>query len=275
MQSAYTNTTSVKADGTINLFLNISNITLADVTPNPPPNMRNLNQHPRGMPNIVTLAMEFSMKSAQTNWYCMSGDMVVKIDRAPTMTNTFASWSSDKGRYMFMDPHQRGGQPTYQKLPDINTGDNPAEQIKNMQNLFKDPANLTKIVKDLGQTADEPSNGQDCYTLTAKVLGQKVKIWVDKSSYLISQCEITLGGAISDADIDDAFGLVAAGFTNMPPAQLDMVRAQMKQMVPGVMTKIRGTIAVTMKNVEINPVLAADDFNYPVPSGVRLIPSRF
>src|ERR1035437_6686026 len=42
MQSAYTNTTSVKADGTINLFLNISNITLADVTPNPPPNMRNI-----------------------------------------------------------------------------------------------------------------------------------------------------------------------------------------------------------------------------------------
>jgi outer membrane lipoprotein-sorting protein len=139
-----------------------------------------------------------------------------------------------------------------------------------MQNLFKDPANLNKIVKDLGQTADEPLNGQDLYTLTGKVLGQKVKIWVDKTSYMISQCEITLGGAISDADIDDVFSLVAVGFTNMPPVQLDMVKAQMKQMVPGVMKKIRGIITVSLKNVEINPALTADDFNYPVPAGVRL-----
>jgi outer membrane lipoprotein-sorting protein len=49
-----------------------------------------------------------------------------------------------------------------------------------------------------------------------------------------------------------------------------MVKAQMKQMVPGVMKKIRGIITVTMKNVEINPALTADDFNYPVPAGVRL-----
>ena len=82
------------------------------------------------------------------------------------------------------------------------------EQVKNMQHLFDDPAKLTKIIKDLGQTDDEPVNGHDCYTLTAKVLGQKVKIWVDKSTYLISQSQITLGGAISDADIDDAFSLV-------------------------------------------------------------------
>jgi outer membrane lipoprotein-sorting protein len=102
------------------------------------------------------------------------------------------------------------------------------------------------------------------------VLGQKVKIWVDKTSYMISQCEITLGGAISDADIDDVFSLVAVGFTNMPPVQLDMVKAQMKQMVPGVMKKIRGIITVSLKNVEINPALTADDFNYPVPAGVRL-----
>jgi hypothetical protein len=277
MQAAYTNVTSTKADGTVNLFLNLSNLTLADITPNPPPNMRNLDRHPPGMPNMVSVTMDFSMKSTQSNWYCMSGDMVMKIDgmgpratTVTTMTNTFASWSSDQGRFMFTDSHQRGQTPMYQKLPDIDMGNNPAEQIKNMQNLFKDPANLNKIVKDLGQTADEPLNGQDLYTLTGKVLGQKVKIWVDKTSYMISQCEITLGGAISDADIDDVFSLVAVGFTNMPPVQLDMVKAQMKQMVPGVMKKIRGIITVSLKNVEINPALTADDFNYPVPAGVRL-----
>ena len=114
-------------------------------------------------------------------------------------------------------------------------------------------------------------NGQDCYTLTAKVLGQKVKVWVDKTSYLIPQWQITLGGTISDADIDDAFSLFAAAFTNMPPMQLNMIKAQLKKMAP-VIAKIRGTIASTSRNVEINPALSADDFNYPVPQGVRLIP---
>jgi hypothetical protein len=122
----------------------------------------------------------------------------------------------------------------------------------------------------LGQTDDEPVNGHDCYTLTAKVLGQKVKIWVDKSTYLISQSQITLGGVISDADIDDAFSLVAIGFTNLPPQQLDMIKAQVKKYTPA-MTKIRGAITSITKDIEINPTLSADDFSYSVPKGVRLV----
>ena len=35
--------------------------------------------------------------------------------------------------------------------------------------------------------------------------------------------------------------------------------------------KIRGTITFTSKNVEINPTISADEFNYPVPQGVRLV----
>ena len=161
------------------------------------------------------------------------------------------------------------------QLAEAGSVNNPSaqmtEQVRNMQHLFDDPAQLAKIIKDLGQTEDEPVNGQDCYTLTAKVLGQKVKIWVDKSTYLISQSQITLGGAISDADIDDAFSLVAAGFTNTPPQQLDMVKAQVKKYTPA-MTKIRGAITSTTKNIELNPALSADDFNYAVPRGVRLTP---
>ncbi|HEX7471432.1 MAG TPA: hypothetical protein VF437_12000, partial [Verrucomicrobiae bacterium] len=75
---------------------------------------------------------------------------------------------------------------------------------------------------------------------------------------------------ISDADIDDVFSLVAAGFTNMPPAALEMVKTEVKKTAPTVVKKIRGTITANIKNVEINPALTADDFNYPVPAGVRL-----
>ena len=143
------------------------------------------------------------------------------------------------------------------------------------QQFFSDPAQLTKIVKDLGQTDDESVNGQDCYTLTARVLGQKIKIWVAKSSYMISQSQITLGGLISDADVDDAFSLVtmlcAAAITNLPPAQLDMIKAQVKLITPA-MAKIRGTLTSTTKNLVVNPTLTSDDFNYTVPEGVRLTP---
>ena len=184
-------------------------------------------------------------------------------------------WAADKGTFMFSDTRQGGMSTTsYQQLAEAGAANNPTaqatEQVRKMQQLFGDPAQLTKIIKDLGQTGDEPVNGHDCFTLTARVLGQKVKIWVDKSTYLISQSQITLGGQISDADVDDAFSLVAAGFTNLPPAQLDMIKEQVKKYTPA-MLKIRGTITSTSKNMELNPTLSADDFNYPVPAGVRLI----
>jgi len=272
VHSAYTNFTSVKEDGTLTLFLNLSNLTLADLNPDSPANAKNPNRRPPGMPRIITNSTEYSVKRAPTNWYYFTGEAVSKIDRQ-TVTNTIAMWSADKGTFMFTDSHQRMATATYQQLADAgsvnNTTAQMTERVRNLQQLFGDPAQLTKIIKDLGQTEDEPVNGQDCYTLTAKVVGQKVKIWVDKSTYLISQSQITLGGAISDADVDDAFSLFADGFTNVPPAQLDIIKAQVKKYTPA-MTKIRGTITSTIKDIEINPTLSAADFDYAVPPGVRL-----
>ncbi len=269
VHSAYTNTTSMKADGAVTLFLDLSNLTMADVQPNMPAGAKNANRRPPGMPRTIALTADLAVKTAHTNWIYLAGDMVLKQDRQ-TSSNTFAIWSSDKGMFMFQDSHTRGVPPTYQQLPSANQANNAADQVRNFQHVFEDPAQLTKIVKDLGQTADEPVNGQDCYTLTAKVLGQKVKLWVDKTSYQIPQWEITLGGAISDADIDDAFSLVAAGLTNIPPGQLEMVKPMVKQYTPAV-TKIRGTISSTTRNLESIRQLSSDDFDYPVPKGVRLM----
>jgi outer membrane lipoprotein-sorting protein len=272
VHSAYTNFTSVKEDGTLTLFLDLSNLTFADLNPDSPANTRTPNRRPPGMPRIITNSTDYSVKRAQTNWFYFTGEAVSKIDRQ-NLTNTIAMWSADKGTFQFMDSHQKMAPATYMQLADAGAANNTSaqmtERVRNMQQLFGDPAQLTKIIKDLGQTGDEPVNGHDCYTLTAKVLGQKVKIWVDKSTYLISQSQITLGGAISDADVDDAFSLVAAGFTNLPPAQLEGIKAQVKRYTPA-MTKIRGAITSTTKNIELNPTLSADDFNYTVPRGVRL-----
>ena len=49
-----------------------------------------------------------------------------------------------------------------------------------------------------------------------------------------------------------------------------MIKPQVKKYTPA-MTKIRGTITSTTKNIEINPTLSADDFSYSVPKGVRLV----
>ena len=273
VHSAYTNFSSVTEDGTITVFLDLSNLTMADVNPNMPANAKNAKRRPQGMPRIVMNTTEYSVKRAQTNWYYFAGEAVSKIDRQ-NLTNTIAFWSADKGTFEFMDSHQRGVPATYMQLAAAgavnNTSQQAMEQARKMQQLFADPANLTKIIKDLGQTGDEPVNGHDCYTLTAKVLGQKVKIWVDKSTYLISQSQITLGGQISDADIDDAFDLYGDIATNTPPAALEGIKAQVKIYTPA-MTKIRGTITSTIKDIELNPTLSADDFNYPVPPGVRLM----
>ena len=269
VHSAYTNFASVTEDGTVTLSLDLSNLTVADVNPNTPADAKNAKRRPPGLPRIITDATGYSVKRAQPAYFYIVAESVAKIDRM-TVSNTFATWKSDKGQFTFLDNHQKMQPPTYTQTADGSVTNANADQFKRMEQLFADPANLTKIIKDLGQTDDESVNGQDCYTLTAKVLGQKVKIWVDKSTYLISQSQITLGGAISDADIDDAFELYGIAVTNTPPAQLDMIKEQVKKYTPA-MTKIRGDITSTIKEIELNPALSADDFNYAVPSKVRLI----
>lgn len=270
VHSAYTNMTSVNENHTVTLFLDLSDLTMADVNPNLPANAKNADRRPPGMPRIVTNTTELTIKRAPSNRYYLAGEAVTKADRQTT-TNTFAFWRYDKGQFMFMDMHQRRIAPIYRQLPEVNPAGGPQEQFRSLQRYLDDPAQLTKIIKNLGQTDDESLNGQDCYTLTAKVLGQKVKIWVDKATFLIPQWQITLGGAISDADLDDAFSLFAAVVTNMPPAQLEIIKAQVKQATPAV-AKIRGVITSTCTSIQVNPTLAADDFDYPVPAGVRLIP---
>jgi hypothetical protein len=242
---------------------------MADLNPKLPAGSKNANRHPQGMPRMITDTTEVSVKRAQPAYFYIVAESVAKIDRQ-TVSNTFAMWKSDKGQFMFSDNHQKMIPPTYQQTADGSMTNADMDQFKKMQELFADPANLSMIIKDLGQTDDESVNGQDCYTLTAKVIGQKVKVWVDKTTYLIPQWQITLGGAISDADIDDAFSLYESAFTNMPPMALEAIKSQVKTYAP-VMAKIRGTLTSTSKNIETNPALSADDFNYDVPPGIRLV----
>lgn len=115
---------------------------------------------------------------------------------------------------------------------------------------------------------DETLNGQACCTLTAKVMGQKLKIWVDKTSYLILQSQITFGGALSDADINETFD-TADMKANYTPAQIDEMKLQAK-LKSAMVAKVHGIITETYDDIQTNVSLVASDFLYRVPQGVRL-----
>jgi hypothetical protein len=127
-------------------------------------------------------------------------------------------------------------------------------------------SNMDKIVQDWGQTEDDTVNGQDCSTVTAKLFGQKWKLWISKDNDMILQSQLTLGAPVSDEDIDSALD---AFDTSTNQEQIAKDKAQAKQQMQ-MMTKIRGTITDTYDDVESNPNLTEDDFNYQVPRGVRL-----
>ena len=270
MHSAHTNLTSYSLDGTLDLWIDLSKITMTDVNPNLPASAKSASRRPPGMPGNITNTTELSIKMSRPNsFYCFVADANTKMDRQ-AITNTFAFWQSDKGNFMFMDMHQKGIPATYRQLPHQDLMNSAQGQfgMKEMEHFINDPEETAKLLKDLGESGDESVNGQDCYTLTAKVLGQKLKVWVNKTTYMALQWQLTLGGDISDADVDDVFAVFSG--TNLPPMQAEMIKGQVKKMTP-MMRKISGTITSTCRKVEMNPALSAGSFDYPVPAGTRLI----
>ncbi len=96
---------------------------------------------------------------------------------------------------------------------------------------------------------------------------------VSKTSCMILQSQITLGGPVSDADLETAISAFDPN-TQKTQAQLDQEKTMARQQA-AMITKIRGTVTETYDDVRLNPALTADDFNYPVPRDVKLTPSPF
>jgi outer membrane lipoprotein-sorting protein len=137
-----------------------------------------------------------------------------------------------------------------------------------MDIFFHDSANnMDKFIQDWGQTADDSVNGQDCYTITGKIFGQKLVLWISKSNYMILQSQITLGAPVSNEDVDS---MIDSFDSQTNQEQIAKDKAQAEQQA-SMMTKLRGTITDTYDDIQPNPTLTSDDFHYPVPRGVRLV----
>ena len=276
VRGAYTNLTSLSIEGTSLSVIDMSQVTAADMNPNASASKKKTTRRPANIPKGMTNSAEISIKLARPGSYCIQGTATMKTGRSST-TNTFATWSSGGTNYSLMI-FGGGSYKNFTTVKDRKTaltmgGQAGALAMATARLFFDEGADeLTKTITDWGQTADESVNGQDCYTLVGKMMGQKLKVWANKTSYMVLQLQITLGGPISDQDIQKTFNSNAN--SHLTQAQRDQMEKAAKQQA-AMMTKIRGTVTETYDDVQMNPTLTADDFNYPVPRGVRLTASSF
>ena len=269
VQNAYTNLTSLSVSGTSVMTLDMSQLTMADVDPK----AKNNKNRKANIPKSLTYNMQLSLKLGRPNLYCFQGTSLMNMGRQ-SMTNITAVWSPGETNYsLTMMSAAAYKNRNYTTVKDRNTGlmsggGQPSFLSMGIMNLFFNDGtvDIAKFVQEWGQTEDGTVDGQDCSTITAKVFGQKLKLWIRKDNYMILQSQVTLGAPVSDSDIDAA---IETFDTTKDPAQIAKDKAQAKQQMQ-MMTKIRGTITDTYGDVEANPSLTADDFNYPVPRGVRL-----
>lgn len=270
MQSAYTNLDSLEVSGTSVMALDMSQLTAADVNPNA--KKTDASHHPGNIPKKITTMSEISIKLDRPDLYYVKEISHMSLGFM-AISNVIVSWSPGETNYLYYRMNN-GSVKRFTTVKDrgaaLMSGGQPSLlALGAMQLFFNDAGNTPKLIQDLGQTADDPVNGQDCYTLTAKIFGQKLKIWVSKSNYMILQSQLTLGAPVSDADLDAAFDAFNTK-TNMTANQLAKAKAQAKQQA-AMMTKLRGTITDTCDDLQSNPALTDDDFQYRVPRGTKLV----
>ena len=106
--------------------------------------------------------------------------------------------------------------------------------------FFSDTNSFAAEAKDFTKTNGPSLNGQECYLLAGEANHQSLLIWVDKSTFLIAQMELILGGKINDAELK-----------KLPSAQ----RALMTTL-----SKLKGTVTETYDSIQTNKNLLASAF---------------
>ena len=276
VHQAYTGLASLNVSGTSVSVIDLSAVTAADLNPNQSTTKKKTTRRPAGIPKAMTNTTDVVIKLARPDLYCIEGTMAMEAGRNK-MTNTIATWSQGGTNFVLMF-FGGGSYKNFMTVPDrraafMMNGQAGGLAMAIPQLFFDETEVMNNLIKEWGQTDDEAVDGQDCYTLTGKIMGQKLKIWVSKDSYMILQSQITLGAPISDTDIEAATSTFDTN-TNKTQAQLNQEKVMAKQQA-AMMTKIRGTITETYDNIQTNETFTADDFNYPVPRGVRLTASPF
>jgi hypothetical protein len=151
-----------------------------------------------------------------------------------------AAWSSGKGNFVGYGPVAPSKVKTRQlALMPASSSFVLSGGIADV--FFSDTNSLAAAVKDFTKTNGPSLNGVDCYVLVGEENHQTVLLWVNKSTFLINQIEVILGGTIIDE----------AELKKLPSAQ----RTAMMNL-----SKIKGTIIETYDNIRTNQNLVASSF---------------
>jgi len=272
VHGAYTNLTSLSVSGTSVMVIDLSQIKPADIQAAESAGGRT-NKAPRKIPKLPksqTVTTDVSIKLARPDLYRVVENINTAMGRF-TNKFTIAAWSAEKGDYTLFGKNYSKAGDRDSAFRAIGSSGGLATAIAQL--FYGEESQMGKFITDWGQTDDDSLDGEDCYTLTAKMFGQKLKMWVDKSSYMILQSQVTLGGAISDADLNAAMDTFDTK-TNLTQAQIDRMKAQTKQQAM-MMTKIKGTVTETYDDIETNQTYSADEFDYTLPANAKLTPSQF
>jgi hypothetical protein len=265
VHQAYTNLTGLEVSGTSVGVMDISGITAADLNPNQSERDKKATIAAANLARDVTNKTEITIRLARPDLYRIEAVSKMAVGQMASFNFTIAVWFAGQTNFALLGQN-------FMTVPDrqsaIMKTAAAGRLVSTIPQLFFDEPDALVFFNDLGQTEDDSVNGQVCCTLTGKTMGQKLKFWVSKESYLILKSEITVGDPISDAEIETAFDQLQAN-SSYAPAQIEAMKIQEKQKAT-LMKKIRGTITEIYDDVQTNPRRPAGDFNYPVPRGVRL-----
>lgn len=275
VRNAYTNLTSLNVRGTAVSVIDMSGVTAADLNPNAKNNAA-AKRRAANIPKGITNSADITIKCARPDLYLLESASKMEMGRNKS-TNIMAVWFSGGTNFNYMGfGAGAGGFKRYTTVKDrssalMMTMQSGGLAMSIVDLFFNDENSMADFMSDWQQGADESLNGRDCYIIIAKMMGQKLKIWVNKSSYMLVQSQITLGGAVSDTEVQGIIDKFDTR-TNKTQQQIQQEQTMAKQQA-AMMAKIRGTVTETYDDVQLNPALTADDFNYNVPKGVRLVPA--
>ncbi len=182
----------------------------------------------------VTINTSSSLQLGRTNNYRLEWQQIVS-----GTTIKGAAWSSGKGNFVGYGPVAPSKVKTREQalLPAASAlilSGGIAEIF------FADTNSIAAAVKDFTKTNGPSLNGLDCYMLIGEQNHLSVEVWVNKSTFLINQIEVTLGGKIDPAELK-----------KLPLEQRNVMTA---------LSKLKGTITETYDNIHTNQNLLASAF---------------
>jgi hypothetical protein len=245
-----------------------------------PKNMPGLDQAPGGTKQAKALqrAMrkparaesQFSLKLGRPGFY-----RVEWANKAGPVAMKGAVWSAGDGDFIWL------GRASYTKMGSRELALASATGVSGgvagtlPAIFFQDQASPLNFFKHATRGEDKTVDGEECYALNGNALGMKVTLWVTKGAFLIKQKQTVLAGASEVPEPSEAAmeeGLSKMG--NLTPEQKAQAKAAMKNMKP-MLAQMKGTVTETYRNIETNPPLKKEDFNYKLPAGASLSKSLF